>query len=124
MSIHHRQLFPDDPDPLLKWKAEAEARELELAAERSREEHAQQRTGSVVLLRAEVQTLRSELQQLRDRRQDDLKNLADVTSSVADVIERLPDWIETAAKKSHNELRALIAERFAELIGRIRALDG
>jgi hypothetical protein len=104
----------------LKWKADAE--------ECEREQHAQQRTGSVALLHAEVESLRSELQQLRDemdaRRENDIKNLADVANSVADVIDRLPDWIDTVAKKSHGELRALIAERFGELIGLIRALDG
>ena len=125
MSMDHFRLFPDDTDPLLRYKADAERRERELAAEREREE---QRTESreATLLRAEVEALRSELQQLRDeidaRRQDDLKNLADVTSSVADVIERLPDWIESVAKKSHIELRALIAERFGELLGQINAI--
>jgi hypothetical protein len=62
-SMDHLRLFPDDPDPLLRYKAEAEQREAELAAARKREERAEQRAESrqVTLLRTEVERLRSEI---------------------------------------------------------------
>ena len=52
----HRILFPDDPDPLERWRADNERRERELAAEREREER-EQRTElrEATLLRAEVE---------------------------------------------------------------------
>jgi hypothetical protein len=37
MSMDHFRLFPDDTDPLLRYKADAERREQEAAAKRERE---------------------------------------------------------------------------------------
>jgi hypothetical protein len=88
----HLRLFPDTADPLLRFKAEAEQREQELAAERKREAREERRSKAreVTLLRAEIECLRSELAAVRDecerRRIEGLEVTAEKITELADRI--------------------------------------
>ena len=116
MSMDHFRLFPDDTDPLLRYKADAERRERELAAERKREERDERRAG----LRSEIEGLRSELQALRaemDRRSD--MHFDVVGQAIGEYLNRIFDHVDGRVKGVEHELYSLIEQRFAALEAKI-----
>jgi hypothetical protein len=121
MKDEFEHLLPGHEDELTRWRREAAELE-ERGAKRRSSDQVRAATS-----RAELEQLRGELRQLRAElevsRQADLKAIADLAKSLADLLDDLPRMIETIASRSHNELRGLIAERFGELVGQIRAID-
>jgi hypothetical protein len=110
MSMDHFRLFPDDTDPLLRYKADAEERERELAAERRREEREQQRAESrnVALLRREIEDVRAEIQM----RQDVVLDACG--QCVGEYSNKIFDRVEGMIQSLQRELFALVERRFAE----------
>jgi hypothetical protein len=114
-SMDHLRLFPDDPDPLLRYKAEAEQREAELAAARKREEREERRAESrqVTLLRAEIENVRAEI----EMRQDVVLDACG--QCVGEYTNKIFDRVEGMIQSLQRELFALVERRFAETQARI-----
>lgn len=111
-SMDHFRLFPDDPDRLLRFKAEAEQREAELAAERKRKARVEQRT----LLRTDIEGLRSEVAAIYGliRHQHDV--LLEVCgTALGQYGDKIFDHCEGMIQSVQRELFALVEKRFAEV---------
>jgi hypothetical protein len=111
----HLRLFPDTADPLLRFKAEAEQREAELAAERKREAREERGTESkqVALLRAEIEGLRHEIAHQHEV-------LLDVCgTALGEYGNKIFDHCEGLIQSIQRELFALVERRFAELQAKI-----
>jgi hypothetical protein len=119
-SMDHLRLFPNDPGPRLRYKAEAEQREAELAAARKREERAEQRAESrqVTLLRTEIEgLLRSEIAEVYGTIKHQHNVLLEVCgTALGQYGDKIFDHCEKMIQSVQRELEAKIAQARADVL--------
>ena len=121
MSARDRlKLLGDRADELTRWQAAAEEQAETEARERQSAQRQAAESREVAALRAEIAELSARL----DERDQTIVRLAD---TIDILIDKTPTWVEKMIEgrvlKSEAAMVGRITEKFAELLGRISAID-
>src|SRR6266496_1514147 len=113
---NHLSLFPDSDDVLLRYQADDERRQQELAAARERAARRERGELREANLRGEVAELRAEIAALPKMLNERSDALLDITGEVVgDTVRKIYDHIDGRVQATQRELFALVEKRFAEL---------
>jgi hypothetical protein len=122
-ALDRLRLLGDRADPLTRWQAEAELKEQ--GQRRSKEAMAE--SEYVQALRHEIADLRHELANVEARLTECDKDFTGIADTVVTALDKMPGWVEKTIEarvtRSEAEMCGKIAEKFGELLGRLKALD-
>jgi uncharacterized protein with von Willebrand factor type A (vWA) domain len=115
MTSHHRTLFPDDPDPVERWRADADEQDARFGQERRAQERAERRTESrhVALLRGEIAELRAEMV-----RQQEV-HIESFGQALGEYGNRIVDHADAMIRRLQTEIWGSVERRLAELQARV-----
>jgi hypothetical protein len=121
MTDPHHVLFPDDPDPLARWRRDTEKRDQQIADERRREERQRLRDQERIAAAGAVNDaaqLRDEIQQLREA---DITIAREVCDFLIDQMNNLVDDCDKFVRRMVNEVSDKVDRRLGALEAEVKA---